>query len=147
MSDHPAQVSITLDGRPHTVPSGRSLAAALIATDRPVTRYDRAGRPRAPYCGMGVCFDCVVTVDGTPLVRACQEPVRSGMRVDTGRARAGGPNEGGTDACDESGTRTRNESGHEALMGVRDDVDTKARDETGRVARADTRGDAHPEDV
>ncbi|MFI6983644.1 (2Fe-2S)-binding protein [Embleya sp. NPDC050154] len=140
MSDHPAQVSITLDGRPHTVPSGRSLAAALIATDRPVTRYDRAGRPRAPYCGMGVCFDCAVTVDGTPLVRACQEPVRSGMRVDTGRGvRAGTP--------DESDTDTRDESGHAAVMGARDDGDTKTRDETGRDARADTRGDARPEDV
>ncbi|MFJ8744341.1 (2Fe-2S)-binding protein [Embleya sp. NPDC127516] len=172
MSDHPAQVSITLDGRPHTVPSGRSLAAALIATDRPVTRYDRAGRPRAPYCGMGVCFDCAVTVDGTPLVRACQEPVRSGMRVDTGRGvRAGTPDESDTDTRnenstgtpdesdtdtrdesstgtpDESDTDTRDESGHAAVMGARDDGDTKTRDETGRDARADTRGDARPEDV
>lgn len=164
MSDHPAQVSITLDGWPHTVPSGRSLAAALIATDRPVTRYDRAGRPRAPYCGMGVCFDCAVTVDGTPLIRACQEPVRPGMRVDTGRgARAGSPHEGGTDTRDESGTDARDErgseasdasgtdtrdrSGHEAVTGVRDDADTQTRDETGRDARADMRGDARPEDV
>ncbi|MFE2868267.1 (2Fe-2S)-binding protein [Embleya sp. NPDC059259] len=114
MSDHPAQVSITLDGRPHSVPAGRSLAAALIATEHPVTRHDRAGRPRAPYCGMGVCFDCAVTVDGTPLVRACQEPVRAGMRVDTGRARGPDPRDrvgrsdlrdrvGGSDLRDDTG--------------------------------------------
>jgi predicted molibdopterin-dependent oxidoreductase YjgC len=83
LSDHPAQVAITLDGEPRTVPAGRSLAAALIAIGAPVTRHDRAGRPRAPYCGMGVCFDCAVTVDGAPLIRSCQEPVRAGMSVDT----------------------------------------------------------------
>ncbi|MGC0415924.1 (2Fe-2S)-binding protein [Embleya sp. AB8] len=84
-SDHvsAAQVPITLDGEAHRVPAGRSLAAALIAIGHPVTRHDHAGRPRAAYCGMGVCFDCTVTVDDTPLVRACQEPVRAGMRVTT----------------------------------------------------------------
>ncbi|MFE5331082.1 (2Fe-2S)-binding protein [Embleya sp. NPDC056575] len=88
MSDHspsgrPGQVTITLDGVPRQVPGGRSLAAALIAIDEPVTRHDRAGRPRAAYCGMGVCFECTVTVDGAPLIRSCQEPVRAGMTVDT----------------------------------------------------------------
>ncbi|MYS83884.1 (2Fe-2S)-binding protein [Embleya scabrispora] len=122
MSDHPAQVSITLDGRPHTVPRGRSLAAALIATDHPVTRHDRAGRPRAPYCGMGVCFDCAVTVDGIPLVRACQEPVRAGMRVDTG---------GGV------GTGVRVDTGC--------GVDTRARDDAGAEGREDVHVDAGPE--
>ncbi|MET7303469.1 (2Fe-2S)-binding protein [Embleya sp. NPDC005575] len=123
MSDHPAQVSITLDGRPHTVPRGRSLAAALIATDHPVTRHDRAGRPRAPYCGMGVCFDCAVTVDDTPLVRACQEPVRAGMRVDTG---------GGV------GTGGRGE--------IRDGVDTEGRGEVGG-SEVGVRGETGSEDV
>ncbi|MGW1995834.1 (2Fe-2S)-binding protein [Embleya sp. NPDC001921] len=117
-------MSITLDGRPHTVPSGRSLAAALIATDRPVTRYDRAGRPRAPYCGMGVCFDCAVTVDGTPLVRACQEPVRTGMRVDTGRV-------AGTDARDGAGAHARDGAG----AGTRSERGTGTPDESGTEAR------------
>ncbi|MFF7244992.1 (2Fe-2S)-binding protein [Embleya sp. NPDC008237] len=137
MSDHPAQVSITLDGRPHTLPRGRSLAAALIATDHPVTRYDRAGRPRAPYCGMGVCFDCAVTVDGTPLVRACQEPVRAGMRVDTGGGvGAGAGVEAGREVGADGGAGVG--TGMEARPGVRADA--------GREVRADMRVDGGTED-
>lgn len=76
---------MTVDGERRDLLPGRSLAAALIGADRPVTRHDRAGRPRAPFCAMGVCFECALTVDGVPLVRACQEPVRAGMTVHTGR--------------------------------------------------------------
>lgn len=43
----------------------------------------RSGEPRGLFCGMGVCFDCLVRVDGRPGVRACLEPVRDGMHVET----------------------------------------------------------------
>lgn len=40
-------------------------------------------RPRGPYCMMGVCFDCLVTIDGTGNQQGCQIRVRPGMRVET----------------------------------------------------------------
>lgn len=94
---------MTVDGERHDLLPGRSLAAALIGADRPVTRHDRAGRPRAPFCAMGVCFECALTVDGVPLVRACQEPVRAGMTVQTGR----GPHAASTAASTAVGREER----------------------------------------
>ncbi|MCT7655478.1 (2Fe-2S)-binding protein [Oceanimonas sp. NS1] len=44
----------------------------------------RRGQPRAPYCMMGVCFGCELTIDDKPGVRACMTRVRPGMRIDTG---------------------------------------------------------------
>ena len=40
-------------------------------------------QPRGMYCGIGVCFDCVMTIDGKPNVRSCQTPVRAGMRIES----------------------------------------------------------------
>lgn len=85
-------VSITVDGQPVAARTGDSVAVALMAAgiDRcrttPVT-----GTPRAPYCLMGVCFDCLVTVDGVGSRQACLVPVRQGMKVETqiGRREAG----------------------------------------------------------
>ena len=44
-------------------------------------RQARSGAPRGPFCGMGVCFDCLVTVDGRPSQRACLTKVAAGMDV------------------------------------------------------------------
>ena len=50
-----------------------------------------SGKPRAPYCLMGVCFDCLVTIDGVGSRQACLVPVREGMAVETqqGKREAG----------------------------------------------------------
>ena len=48
-----------------------------------VFRHTPTGAPRGIFCGMGVCFDCLVTVDGLAEQRACMTPVRRGMRVQT----------------------------------------------------------------
>ncbi|HWO68090.1 MAG TPA: (2Fe-2S)-binding protein [Umezawaea sp.] len=64
---------ITVDGEPHDVPEGRTIAAVLIAAGRSSWRTTRnGGRPRGVFCGIGVCFDCLVVVNGVPDVRACQ---------------------------------------------------------------------------
>ncbi|KAA0010412.1 (2Fe-2S)-binding protein [Billgrantia pellis] len=61
---------------------GDSVAAALLASDVLACRSTPvSGSPRAPYCMMGVCFECLVEVDGVPNVQACQVPVRDGMRI------------------------------------------------------------------
>ncbi|MBX9625534.1 MAG: (2Fe-2S)-binding protein [Gemmataceae bacterium] len=77
-------IEIVVDGNPAKAHEGESVAAALLAAGRRTLRTtDRRGEPRGLYCGIGVCFDCVMTVDGRPGVRTCQTPVRDGMRVET----------------------------------------------------------------
>lgn len=79
-------VSIELDGQPVQAYAGESVAAVLLANGRRVLRHtDKSGAPRGVFCGIGVCFDCLVTVDGVPNVRACMTPVRQGMIVETGK--------------------------------------------------------------
>jgi predicted molibdopterin-dependent oxidoreductase YjgC len=78
-----ARVGILVDGSPVDAYEGESVAAALIASSLRTFRHtDRDGAPRSYYCGMGVCHDCLVTVDGASYVRACMMPVRDGMRVE-----------------------------------------------------------------
>jgi len=79
-------LSILADGHPLAAYEGESVAAALVASGRRFTRWTaRTGEPRGYFCGMGVCQDCLVTVDGLPNVRACMTPVRDGLRVETQR--------------------------------------------------------------
>ena len=79
-------IVITVDGEPLEARAGVTVAAALIAADRPVLRRSpRAGMPRGVHCGMGHCFECLVTIDGTPSRRACLVEARDGMVVETGR--------------------------------------------------------------
>ena len=81
-------VAFTLDGKPMTARAGDSVAAALLANGvehcrtTPVT-----GSPRAPYCMMGVCFDCLVLIDGVGNRQACLVPLRAGMDVRRQRGR------------------------------------------------------------
>ena len=74
-------VGLTLDGRPVTGYEGESVAAVMLAAGLIATRATAGGSPRGVYCGMGVCFDCLVVVDGVPNTRACVTFVREGMRV------------------------------------------------------------------
>jgi hypothetical protein len=61
---------------------GETVAAATMAHSIHTLRVTtRDAQPRGVYCGMGVCFECLVTVDGWPNQRACLTPVTSGMRV------------------------------------------------------------------
>lgn len=80
----PAQntVQIEFEGASLSVPAGVSLAAALLVSGVTHTRESAvSGRPGAPYCMMGVCFECLVEVDGQANCQACLLPVRAGMRV------------------------------------------------------------------
>lgn len=80
-------VTIDLDGRAVEVEAGRPLGALLHREMNAVLRHTaRDGAPRGLFCGMGVCFDCLVRVDGREGVRACVTPIRAGMRVETVRS-------------------------------------------------------------
>jgi len=76
-------VTVTIDGMAHTVEAGRSVAAALLAAGQRAWRISQTGEPRGVFCGIGACFDCTLTVDGTANVRACLIPVRDGMTITT----------------------------------------------------------------
>jgi D-hydroxyproline dehydrogenase subunit gamma len=83
---------ITVDGRTIDAASSTNLAAALLeAGFTPFRNTPVSGAPRMPYCMMGVCFDCLVTINGVPNRQACLEQVRPGMVVERqiGAARAG----------------------------------------------------------
>jgi sarcosine oxidase subunit alpha len=85
-------VAITVDGAPVTAKSGDTVAAALLAAGMETVRTTPvSGAARAPYCLMGVCFDCLVTIDGIGNRQSCLIPVHDGMQVETqkGRREAG----------------------------------------------------------
>lgn len=85
-------VTILVDGETLTARSGDTVAAALLAGGRDHCRTTAvSGVRRAPYCMMGVCFDCLVTVDGVGNRQGCLVPVRDGMVVETqhGKREAG----------------------------------------------------------
>jgi predicted molibdopterin-dependent oxidoreductase YjgC len=85
-----AAVAFTIDGRPATARAGDSVAAALLANGVTACRRSPvSGAPRAPYCLMGVCFECLVQIDGAPNRQGCMVPVAEGMAVVTGGAKRG----------------------------------------------------------
>ncbi len=86
------ELLFTLDGAPARGREGDTVAAALLALGRRGFRRTAvSGAERGPWCLMGVCHDCLVTVDGTGNVQACLVPLRDGMAVET----RGGPREVG----------------------------------------------------
>jgi predicted molibdopterin-dependent oxidoreductase YjgC len=79
-------VHLTFDGQAVSALEGWSVAAALLAAERRAWRTtSRREQPRGLFCGMGVCFDCLVRIDGRANVLACQTPVAPGMCVETQR--------------------------------------------------------------
>ena len=82
LRDDAEQVTIELEGAKVCVPADVSVAAALLSLDRIPFRHTPVGAtPRAPFCMMGLCFDCLVEIDGEANQRACQRQVAPGMRV------------------------------------------------------------------
>jgi predicted molibdopterin-dependent oxidoreductase YjgC len=75
-------VPVTVEGIDIRVPEGASAAAAMLLAGFVVTRETPVtGSPRAPYCLMGVCFDCLVEIDGVPNRQGCMVTVASGMTI------------------------------------------------------------------
>ena len=84
--DTRAVIRLSVDGREIEARRGDSVAAALLSSGVVPTRTTPASEaPRAPYCMMGVCFDCLVEIDGTGSRQACLVRVREGMQVATQR--------------------------------------------------------------
>ncbi|MCC7083233.1 MAG: (2Fe-2S)-binding protein [Burkholderiales bacterium] len=76
------QVAVTVDGKTVAVPPGASVAAALLLAGAVPSRTTAvSAAPRAPYCMMGVCFECLVEIDGVAERQACMVTAAEGMRV------------------------------------------------------------------
>jgi hypothetical protein len=76
------RVGLFLDGEPVEAHEGETVAAVLLARGEAATRRTVKGEPRGIFCGMGVCWDCLVVVDGVPNTRACMTWVRDDLRVE-----------------------------------------------------------------
>ncbi|WP_426435945.1 (2Fe-2S)-binding protein [Bradyrhizobium genosp. P] len=81
--DNRPAVQVFVDGAAIAAHEGDSVAAALLASGRDVRRATAvSGAPRLPYCMMGVCFDCLVTIDGVGNRQGCMVPVAEGMQIE-----------------------------------------------------------------
>ena len=81
-SDACERVEVEFEGETVTLPAGISVAAAMLLLDATPTRQTPiSAAPRAPFCMMGVCFECLMEIDGQPNRRACQVEVSAGMRI------------------------------------------------------------------
>jgi predicted molibdopterin-dependent oxidoreductase YjgC len=79
-------VSVTIDGERFAAREGDSVAATLFAAGIDACRTTPVtGAARGPFCMMGVCFDCLVVIDGRPNQQACMVPVRDGMAIERQR--------------------------------------------------------------
>lgn len=79
-----AFVNLTVNGRAVRLPQGATVAAALLNSQAPC-RISGSGEPRAPLCGMGICFECRAIIDGVLHRRTCQIACHEGMIVETQR--------------------------------------------------------------
>lgn len=78
-----AGVTVSIDGVSVRAESGETVAAVLLRQANPTSRTTpRSGSPRAPYCMMGVCFECLAIVDGVPSTQTCLTLVHDGMSVE-----------------------------------------------------------------
>jgi predicted molibdopterin-dependent oxidoreductase YjgC len=78
------KVNFTFDGEMVTAIAGQTLAAAMLHEGVRALRTTRIGdEKRGIFCGIGICFDCLVVIDGLPNQRACLVEVRSGIKVET----------------------------------------------------------------
>ena len=81
-------VAFVLNGAPAMARAGDSAAAALLANGLVTTRQSPiSGEPRGAYCMMGVCFECLVTIDGVGNRQGCLVTVSDGMHIETGAGR------------------------------------------------------------
>lgn len=80
----PERVRVRIDGADLTVEMGSSVLAAIMNLGQAACRTSLTGEPRTALCGMGVCFECRVTIDGRPHQRSCMSVCREGMEIETG---------------------------------------------------------------
>jgi predicted molibdopterin-dependent oxidoreductase YjgC len=80
--DRCQMIGIRVNGRSVAVTPGETVLAALTATGFKVLKKSNVrGEPRGPFCGMGVCYECLVTINGVPKQRSCMVEVAENMEI------------------------------------------------------------------
>ena len=79
----PETVVLSVDGVSVEMPAGSMVSAAILKLGTTAFRRSATGEPRGPLCGMGICFECRVTIDGEAHCRSCQTVCKDGMDVRT----------------------------------------------------------------
>jgi sarcosine oxidase subunit alpha len=79
-------IEIMVDGRSVSTETGATVASAMLNAGVVEFRKSPGRTMRAPLCGMGVCFECRVTIDGVPHQRACLVVARAGMAIQSAKA-------------------------------------------------------------
>jgi len=77
-----ASLTLIVNGLPVSVPAGTTVAVAVAIAGQ-VCRTSVSGEPRGPLCGMGICYECRVSINGLPHCRSCQILCEPGMEVRT----------------------------------------------------------------
>jgi sarcosine oxidase subunit alpha len=76
------KITIRINGKPFTAFDGETVHAALLAAGfRTLRKTPKTNRPRGFFCGMGICYDCLVAINGVPNRRACMTRVEDGMEI------------------------------------------------------------------
>ncbi len=75
-------MKVYVNSRPIEAPPEATAAVACLLAGLH-SRRSSTGEPRAPLCGMGICFECRASIDGVPHERTCMVPCREGMRIET----------------------------------------------------------------
>ncbi len=77
-------ITVQVDGHAVSAYSGETVAALLLAEGIRTFRHTpKNGQPRSIFCGIGICYDCLVTIDGVPNLRACMTTLVPGMAIET----------------------------------------------------------------
>ena len=79
----PDRVKLSVNGTAVEVSTGAMVSAAVAISGASRFRRSVTGQPRAPLCGMGICFECRVTINGRAHAKSCQIPCEEGMEVRT----------------------------------------------------------------
>jgi len=90
MPESTRSLTLTVDGAPIAVSPETTVAAAVLMAGK-ATRTSTSGEPRGPLCGMGICFECRVSINGVPHQRSCQILCQTGMHVSTAVAEFSAP--------------------------------------------------------
>jgi len=77
------EITVTIDGQQVRAFTNETVSAVLMAEGRTWIRHTSKGDPRGIFCGMGVCFDCVMVIDNIPNTRGCITWVKDGMMIDS----------------------------------------------------------------
>lgn len=83
MSTTPQRITVTLNATPVTTDAGQSVGAVLMGRGIKAWRTTRKeGKPRGVFCGIGACYDCLITIDGQPNQRACMVQACDSMNIE-----------------------------------------------------------------